>query len=150
MCHWIWLQLKSYTTDCLRCYPEVAYSTVCTVFHVLNKLSLLSLFTVVSLCVGAWQRVCVCLCVWLCRVPSIVFRGALERLMCWRVLAVTLKGAWAVAVCFLLPPGPHNLSLCVPGRTTPGTVYTLGAQWNTKACLYLVFKVHFSGFVCLH
>lgn len=44
--------------------------------------------------------------------------------MCWRVLAVTLKSAQAVAVCVFLPPGPHNLSLCVSGRTSPGTIYT--------------------------
>lgn len=105
---------------------------------------LLSLLTVLSLCVGAWQRECVRLC----HVPSTVFRRALERLMCWRVLAITLKRAWAVAVCFFLPSGPHNLSLCVPSRTTPGTVYTLGAQWNTETGLYLFFKAHFSGFAC--
>jgi len=62
--------------------------------------------------------VCVCVCVWLCRIVT-VFRAALERLTCWRVLAVTLKRSQAVAVCFFLPPGPHNLSLLCPRQDVP-------------------------------
>lgn len=57
-------------------------------------------------------------CVAVSSLPSTVFRRAVDRVICWRVLAVTLKRARAVAVCFSLPPGSHNLSLCVPGRTT--------------------------------
>lgn len=70
--------------------------------------------------------------------------------MCWRVLAVTLKGAWAVAVCFFLSLGPHNLSLCVLGRTTPGgSPYSLGALRSTKnafpkkkpySCVFTFFR----------
>ena len=133
----------------IGCYPEVSYSMIPCVEKAVTPVS----FHCVEFMCGCLTeresvRVRVCVCMWLCHVPSTVFRGALERLMCWRVLAVTLKRAWAVAVCFFLPPGPHNLSLCVPGRTTPGTVYILGAQWNTKTGLCLVFKVHFSCFVC--
>lgn len=58
--------------------------------------------------------------------------------MCWRVLAVTLKKARAVAVCFFLPQGPNNLSLCVPGRTTPGTVHIhwVHSQAQRRACVW--------------
>lgn len=63
-------------------------------FHVLNGLSALSLFTEVGFCD--------CL-LWLCQVSNTVSGGAVEQLMCRRVLAITLKGAQAVAVRLFVP-----------------------------------------------
>lgn len=59
-------------------------------------------------------------CVRLCTVLSSVCSGALEQLMCRRVLAVALEKAQAGAVCPLPPPGfTKPVSFCCPGQDHP-------------------------------
>lgn len=73
-------------------------------------------------------------CVRLCSVLSSVCSGALEQLMCRRVLAVTLEKAQAEALC---PPPPrvHKTCLFLLSRAGPpqgqSKVHTMGAFGST-------------------